>query len=425
MTKITSEQLLKQLLPNALLALICTVSLSLTASCATIPSTAETESSGPMHQLKVKGDVNKHKSIFVFLDGTKNNSLSGTNVWRLYDLLSKSTDEQLTAIYIPGVGSIDKPVLGAALGKGMEERILNGYDFVAKHYNPGDGIFIFGFSRGAHETRSLAGLLSYVGVPTTVGQDHTYGTRDWNAILELTKDKSDEDYTDKWTSWTPDQPPLLGKEIKDKLKIEMRAVTIAFLGVWDTVPGSSFINFGVCKGEKGFFKRWVPFLTPAEGDRYKSDSYPPIHQIAHAVSLDEKRSKFAPLLLCPTINPQYTSLNEEWFPGAHSDIGGGYEDSNDLAGLSFNWMLGLLAKSYHFEQPPSRFNESASGLAHWSMGDAPGNWGSECEDRRPPKEAQIHKSVGERRNSEARLPIRIKGETVFKPYPIKCSDIEP
>lgn len=148
MTKITSEQLLKQLLPNALLALICTVSLSLTASCATIPSTAETESSGPMHQLKVKGDVNKHKSIFVFLDGTKNNSLSGTNVWRLYDLLSKSTDEQLTAIYIPGVGSIDKPVLGAALGKGMEERILNGYDFVAKHYNPGDGIFIFGFSRG-------------------------------------------------------------------------------------------------------------------------------------------------------------------------------------------------------------------------------------------------------------------------------------
>lgn len=59
------------------------------------------------------------------------------------------------------------------------------------------------------------------------------------------------------------------------------------------------------------------------------------------------------------------------------------------------------------------------------MGDAPGNWGSECEDRRPPKEAQIHKSVGERRNSEARLPIRIKGETVFKPYPIKCSDIEP
>lgn len=184
-----------------------------------------------------------------------------------------------------------------------------------------------------------------------MGQDHTYGTRDWNAILELTKDKSDEDYTDKWTSWTPDQPPLLGKEIKDKLKIEMRAVTIAFLGVWDTVPGSSFINFGVCKGEKGFFKRWVPFLTPAEGDRYKSDSYPPIHQIAHAVSLDEKRSKFAPLLLCPTINPQYTSLNEEWFPGAHSDIGGGYEDSNDLAGLSFNWMLGLLAKSYHFEQP--------------------------------------------------------------------------
>jgi len=422
MKKITGEKSLKELLTNALLAFIYVVPLSLIAGCASTPSADEYKLSMKTHQFK--GDVNKHKSIFVFLDGTQNDPKSGTNVWRLYDLLSKSSDQQMTAIYIEGVGSVDKPILGSALGLGMEERILNGYDFIVTNYNPGDDIFIFGFSRGAHEARSLAGFLSYVGVPIKSGGDHNYRISNWNKILELTKDKSDEDYMDKWTSWKPDQAPLLGKEIKDKLQIDMRTVTVEFLGVWDTVPGSSFKNFGVCKEEKGSFKRWMPILAPAKGDRYKSDSYPAIRQIAHAVSLDEKRSKFAPLLLCPTINPQYTSLSEIWFPGAHSDIGGGYKD-NDLAGISLNWMLGLLAKSYQFEPTPPQFNESASGLAHWSMGDAPGNVTSKCEDRRPPCGAQIHKSVEERKSSEPIRRILIKKEPYTRPYPLKCTDIKP
>jgi len=97
MKKITSQISLKELLTHALLAFICAIPLSLIAGCASTPRADEAEPSGTVHQFKVKGDVNKHKSIFVFLDGTQNDPKSGTNVWRLYDLLSKSSDQQLTA----------------------------------------------------------------------------------------------------------------------------------------------------------------------------------------------------------------------------------------------------------------------------------------------------------------------------------------
>ena len=73
-----------------------------------------------------------------------------------------------------------------------------------------------------------------------------------------------------------------------------------------------------------------------KGERYKTDSYPPIRHMAHAVSLDEKRSKFTPLLLCQAINPTYTEINEVWFPGAHSDVGGGYQDSLELSNISLS-----------------------------------------------------------------------------------------
>jgi uncharacterized protein (DUF2235 family) len=367
------------------------------------------------------GDPNSQKSIFVFLDGTMNNTNSGTNVWRTYDLLAKNDDPQMTSIYIEGVGSLDNPLFGTALGRGMEERILRGYEFIAQNYKPGDDIYIFGFSRGAHEARALAGLLAYAGVPIISGGDRNHLITIGNKVLELTKDKSDKDYLGKWTSWKPGQSPLLAAEIKNELGLEMRTAEVKFLGVWDTVPGSSFKKYKDCKEKIGFWKRWFYWLPVInKGERYKTDSYPAIHQIAHAVSLDEKRSKFAPLLLCPAINPKYTKLSEVWFPGAHADVGGGYDDSDELPGISLNWMLRLLSESYKFNTTPPQVKESATGLAHWSVGDFPANMGSECLDRRPPQGAQFHPSFEKRKNSSPVL-IRIKGVRKSLPYPIDCS----
>ena len=405
---------------NILQVSCCIVLLYLINGCASIPD-PDTEKDVRSKTHLFVGDSNKQKSIFVLLDGTANDQKSETNVWRLYQTLLKNNDPQMTAMYIEGVGSVDRPILGMSLGRGMEERILKGYEFIAKNYNPNDDIYIFGFSRGAHQARSLAGLLSYAGVPANSNETNDNVTENSNKIIELVKKKSDDDYLKEWGSWNRGKAPILASDIHDQLNLEMLTTEIKFLGVWDTVPGSVLKNYGYCKEEKGFVKKNLFWLIPGvdKGERYKSDSYPPIRKIAHAVSLDEKRSMFTPILLCPPINLDYTNINEEWFPGAHADVGGGYDDSNELPTLSLAWMISLLKGEYTFNTPP-QFQGNAIGLAHWSIGDSPANTGSECVDRHPSDSAKVNPSFDERRKSSP-VPIIWKGTKELKNYPIDCS----
>ncbi|WNM61491.1 DUF2235 domain-containing protein [Candidatus Nitrospira neomarina] len=370
-----------------------------------------------------KGNPNEVKSIFVFLDGTRNNSQTGTNVWRLFDLIKRINNPQTTSIYIEGVG-LDSPIFGAAIGGGLESRIRRGYEFITNHYKQEDDIYIFGFSRGAHAARSLAGLLSYAGIPIIDTESNQGSSKVGNKIIELVKRRAEKDFLEKWENWKPGQPPLLTEEIKHQLNLNVQSTEVKFLGVWDTVPGSSFKKYLDCNEKRGIFKRffyWLPGISKEE--RYKTDSYPAIRHIAHAVSFDEKRSKFFPLLLCPAINQEFTTIQEVWFPGAHSDVGGGYEDSSELPAVSLNWMVNKLSEHYQFKTDPPNFEENPQGLAHWSFGEEPGNFMSDCEDRQPPEEALIHESVNERQNSVGGVPILDRGKLLKLPYPIKCSDM--
>jgi uncharacterized protein (DUF2235 family) len=375
-----------------------------------------------------------HKSIFVFFDGTANDDSSSTNVWRLFKQINKHKDSHTIGRYIEGVGSVndpleDDPILplfGDALGRGMQDRILEGYYYIAENYKTGDEIFIFGFSRGAHQARALAGLLAYAGVPACIESNDDRREKS-ERILKLLKESLDEDFNDQWHAWKPDQAPLLAEAIKKDILLDMKPVEIKFLGVWDTVPGSSFKNYEACKEKIGFWKRyyhWLPMIS--KGERYKSGSYPPIHEIAHAVSLDEKRSKFAPLYLCEPLETKYTIVHEMWFPGAHADVGGGYGD-DALPNISLNWMIDLLSKNYQFSSQPDAFTGDEKGLAHWSFGDKPANAGSHCEDRKdvedrqPPLGYNPHPSIDKRKQVGV-MPIvinKVKNDTDWS-YPILC-----
>jgi uncharacterized protein (DUF2235 family) len=369
------------------------------------------------------GNPTENKNIFVFLDGTANNPASGTNVWRLYQLVLQNNDPQMVALYAEGVGSAhDAPLTGAVLGRGMEDRILEGYEFIWRHFSPGDQVYIFGFSRGAHQARALAGLISYAGVPRVQGDGFMQRRQTANRIIELTKKQSDDAYLEAWRSWQPGQPALLTMDINESLGIDVQPIAVNFLGIWDTVPGSSLKNYGYCKENKGFVKNDLSVLVPGvdKGERYKTDSYPSIRNIAHAVSLDEKRSKFAPLLVCQAINATYSNISEVWFPGAHADVGGGYTDSNELAGISLGWMVDLLNKTYPFEPYPE-VHGSATGLAHWSIGDSPANKFSRCEDRQPPADAHIHDSFDERKAASP-VPLCWKGVPKPMAYPVNCPE---
>src|SRR4051794_21531995 len=115
------------------------------------------------------------KNIVICCDGTGNQINSQlSNVLKLYRVLQK-TDDQLV-YYSPGVGAVGnydewqqlkqdaKEVLGLATGYGLDENVLDAYRFLCTHYQPGDAIWLFGFSRGAYTVRVLAALVYVIGL---------------------------------------------------------------------------------------------------------------------------------------------------------------------------------------------------------------------------------------------------------------------
>ncbi len=400
------------------------------------PSAVESDLNPAIHPLA--GNPLAPKKIFVFLDGTRNDQQSKTNVWRLFKAVTEAGDVQTTALYLPGVGttadpldvgpqeSVLLPLVEAALGKNMQPRILAGYRFIAQNHRPGDQVFIFGFSRGAHQARSLAGMIAYAGVPAPVAPGNMPSALSSNAaedILELVKKQEDDDYASYWARWEPGMSPPLG----NRLSVSTVPVDIQLLGVWDTVPGSSLKEYCGCKEKIGFVKKYFAWLIPGvdKGERYKIDTYPVIRKIAHAVSADEKRSKFNPVLVCaPPSETRYpTSVNELLFPGSHADVGGGYDEPKEdpdalLPSLSLNWMITELSGVY---KPPSALapvKANPLGLAHWSIGDSPANKFSHCLDRKI-SGIKADQSLTTRRDA-GKAPLRIFGVIQEETYPKNC-----
>ena len=115
------------------------------------------------------------KRIVVCSDGTGNTAIKGrgTNVFKLFeavDLDSHRYDPTVTpqiAIYDDGVGTEDfKPLklLGGATGWGLSRNVKHLYAELVRVYDPGDEIYMFGFSRGAFTVRTLVGLIATCGL---------------------------------------------------------------------------------------------------------------------------------------------------------------------------------------------------------------------------------------------------------------------
>ena len=93
------------------------------------------------------------------------------------------------AKYVHGVGNSEsflKKAMGGMFGMGVIARIVRGYTFISRHYDPGDEIHIVGFSRGAYTARALAGMISSVGLlnrakydPTDTDEAYRLGVAAW------------------------------------------------------------------------------------------------------------------------------------------------------------------------------------------------------------------------------------------------------
>jgi uncharacterized protein (DUF2235 family) len=267
----------------------------------------------------------QQKRLAVFLDGTWNNVGDDTNVWRLKSLCAPTGTDGLSqlAYYERGVDGF----LGGWFGKGLDQNITNAYQWLIDHYDSGDDIFIFGFSRGAYTARSLAGFIAKCGLLRAGG------------ALGVTQLYQRYRRTDARTLWALLDAGGTGADLTREeqwmLKYSM-PVHIKLVGVWDTV------------GELGIPLLSIPGISRSTLGFLTTGLRRPIDSGFHALAIDEHRRAFSPTLwtVRSSGNPgpddppprALSSVEQRWFVGAHANVGGGYE-SDPLPQIPLRWMM--------------------------------------------------------------------------------------
>jgi uncharacterized protein (DUF2235 family) len=253
------------------------------------------------------------KRIVLCADGTWDGTSNNTNVYKLFNSMAVSPTQ--IPFYDSGVGASGLPldrVLGGAFGTGLFQKVKDGYTKIAHVYKAGDEIFIFGFSRGAYTARSVAGMISACGLPTA------------NFDVQLVETAFDA-YRRK------DLRLALLAELKT---YQMVDAPISMLGVWDTVGslGIPAIFGGVSPLIYGFLDTGL---------------HPNVSHAYHALAIDERRAEFPPTLWTSEPTAQQV-IEQVWFAGAHSDVGGGYaasdvDSGSTLSDVTLGWMMGKAA----------------------------------------------------------------------------------
>jgi uncharacterized protein (DUF2235 family) len=333
------------------------------------------------------------KSIVLCADGTWNTphgdgaAVNDTNVRKLYCGLANE-DTQLK-YYDSGVGTDGTPLdhlSGGAMGEGLFQKVQDCYAFLTNVYDPGDRIYLFGFSRGAYTARSLAGIIASFGVPS-INLDNSTVSKIFAAYRE------------------PDAAKKLALKSSLKTSYGLEDVKVQMIGVWDTVgslgiPGI-FFNF--------FNQKKYGFLD--------TSLHPSTTRAYHAISIDERRAQFKPTLWTNkdgSFRANDANVEQVFFPGVHCDVGGSYSESQ-LSDIPLSWMmqkakengLQFTAEMETTYLTPAIAN--ASGLAHDEWKIVP--WGIP-EHRTIPENATIANTV------QARLD---DGKLEYRPENLKLN----
>ena len=271
------------------------------------------------------------RNIVICCDGTGNEiDDNQTNVLKLYRLLKKSRDQLV--YYDPGLGTLgaqsewarlkqkSEEVAGLALGYGLDHNVIDAYRFLVDHYRKDDRIYLFGFSRGAYTVRVLAGFINSLGL-IKPEQSHLAGYA-FVAYKQISQQNSFAQVRLFEQALRPQHPP------------------IRFLGLWDTV--SSII-----------VPRRDRFYLPSLRQLPYTQKNPSVQTVRHALAVDEKRRMFKPYLWLegqeywgspyePRADENRASqdVQQVWFAGYHSDVGGGQpEMKSGLAKIALRWMI--------------------------------------------------------------------------------------
>jgi uncharacterized protein (DUF2235 family) len=246
----------------------------------------------------------------VFLiDGTLSRLNDGeeTNVGLAYKLLQEVAE--ITVGYDAGVQGRGVMKWGSVLtGYGISCSIRRGYEALARAYRPGDKIFLFGFSRGAYAVRSIAGMIAKVGLlkPEHVRKKHI---RKAFRLYENCDSRK--------------------KSAKFQRKFCHETIEIEMIGVWDTVKAL------------GVQLPLLSYFAPMATEFHDHALSPIIQNAFQALAADENRRAFAPIAW--KCQPNWPGrLEQAWFAGAHSDVGGFVFEmpaARALSNIPLRWML--------------------------------------------------------------------------------------
>lgn len=276
------------------------------------------------------------KNIILLSDGTGNGAAKKerTNVWQLYNALDLHNKSQI-AYYDDGVGSqefLPLKILGGAFGFGLKSNVLELYKFLCRNYKTYDDgstdkIYLFGFSRGAYTVRIVAGFIARCGLYTEYKDEADLDKRTSNNY-----DLFRKGFNNRGLS------KLICK-MKDIKEIKEGTIypDIEFIGVWDTVDAYGFPIDEITSW-------WDRYIFPIRFPDQKLS--PKVKRAKQALCIDDERHTFHPIMwdeseesvLTKKGNVAQNRIEQVWFAGMHSNVGGGYP-MNNLSMVSLDWMI--------------------------------------------------------------------------------------
>jgi uncharacterized protein (DUF2235 family) len=283
------------------------------------------------------------KNIVVCADGTGNTTVKGrgTNVFKLYEAVDENGHRffphpvQQVAIYHDGVGTEQYKwvrLFSGAFGWGLSRNVKQLYGEVARVYDPGDRIYLFGFSRGAFTVRTLAGLITTCGIldVTRFGSNSALRRAIRTAYNEYRRK-----YQTIFSKWFHGERKLDAAELRHRFSVPIPGFSdpggpvVHFVGVWDTVDAVG-LPIGLADFINTFFWRF----------KFSDTSLSPhVGYACHALALDEARQSFAPVLWDEREeDPPRPRIEQVWFAGVHSNVGGGYPHQG-MSLVALDWMM--------------------------------------------------------------------------------------
>lgn len=325
------------------------------------------------------------KNIIVCADGTGNKGgySPDSNIYKVYKMVDKhykgackdgvEIGEQVL-FYDNGVGTQTNKLwraISGGFGVGFRHNVCDLYKFLARNYVEGDRIYFFGFSRGASTVRACTGMIAKCGLAKGKGMRN----REIKALV-------DEAYA---AYAMHRKKPEMAENFKNNPEKSSGAVPIKFLGIWDTVvalgfpkrtdvtgPVTLLLNVLFASLEKVF-----DTFFPHSFYYYKLTNN--VEFACQALAIDDERTSFWPFVwreknIYDTENRTSDNVEQVWFAGMHSNVGGGYGRAG-MASVPLYWMMkrahehGLvfiddaMKQAYDASHVHGRMYDSRSGFA--------------------------------------------------------------